>query len=304
MAALTTSDSDFPTAAVSGTWDDLDAMEKISVDAGKALAEFRNYEDSSRHSIVELHYREMRAHHCVDKTRYFSDKYHKFDHAKMTVWECFEALKGYVDSSDPDSELPNLEHMLQTAEAIRAAGHPDWFQLTGLLHDMGKCMYLWGEEADGQIGRADFPQWGLGGDTWVVGMPIPDTVVFPEFNGLNPDAGKYSAPHGMYAPNCGLKHLQFAYGHDEYMYQMLVHNKTTIPEEGLAMIRYHSCYPLHKEGEYQSLLAPGDDDLLHWVRMFNEYDLYTKADERPDVEALWPYYQGLIDKYLPGKLDW
>lgn len=287
-----------------GTWDDLDSMEKISVDAGKALDEFRNYDDSSRQSIVELHYREMRAHQCVEKTRHFYKKYHQFNHAKMTIWECFEALKGYVDSSDPDSELPNLEHMLQTAEAIRAAGHPDWFQLTGLLHDMGKCMYLWGDEADGQIGRADFPQWGLGGDTWVVGMPIPDTVVFPEFNVLNPDAGKYSAPCGMYTPNCGLKNLLFAYGHDEYMYQMLIHNKTTIPEEGLAMVRYHSCYPLHKEGEYKALLAPGDDDLLHWVRMFNEYDLYTKADKRPDVEALWPYYQGLIDKYIPGTLNW
>ena len=277
---------------------------KTSVQAGKALGEFRNYTDSSRQSMVALHYREMRTHQCVEKTRYFAQKYHKFDHAKMTVWECFDALKGYVDSSDPDSDLPNLEHMLQTAEQIRAAGHPDWFQLTGLLHDMGKCMYLWGTEADGQIGRADFPQWGLGGDTWVVGVPIPSSVVFPEFNKLNPDHGKYEAPHGMYPPHCGLKNLQFAYGHDEYMYQMLKHNKTTIPEEGLAMIRYHSCYPLHKEGEYKELLAPGDEELLEWVRAFNEFDLYTKADHQPDVEALWPYYQGLIDKYIPGKLDW
>jgi len=28
----------------------------------------------------------------------------------------FEALKGYVDSSDPDISLPNKEHMMQTAE--------------------------------------------------------------------------------------------------------------------------------------------------------------------------------------------
>jgi inositol oxygenase len=285
-------------------WDELNAMEKVSVNPGKAVEEFRNYEDSKRQEVVESHYRHMRMHQCVDKVEYFEDKYHKFNHAKMTVWECFEALKGYVDSSDPDSSLPNLEHMLQTAEAIRAAGHPDWFQLMGLLHDMGKCMYLWGEEADGQIGRADFPQWALGGDTWVVGVPIPDTAVFPHFNKLNPDYGKYEGPCGMYAPGCGLKNLKFAYGHDEYMYQMLVHNKTTIPEEGLAMIRYHSCYPMHKEGEYKELLAPGDDDLLHWVRVFNEFDLYTKADKRPNVDELWPYYQSLIDKYLPGKLDW
>ena len=44
-----------------------------------------------------------------------------------------------------------MEHMLQTAEAIRKAGHPDWFQLVGLLHDMGKIQYLWGAPEDGQV---------------------------------------------------------------------------------------------------------------------------------------------------------
>ena len=45
---------------------------------------------------------------------------------------------------------PNLVHMLQTAEAMRAAGHPDWFQLVGLLHDLGKLMFLWGDKETGQ----------------------------------------------------------------------------------------------------------------------------------------------------------
>jgi inositol oxygenase len=64
-----------------------------------------------------------------------------------------------VDSSDPDMDLPNLLHMLQTAEGIRRAGHPDWFQLVGLLHDMGKIQFLWGDEGDGQKGTAMGPQW-------------------------------------------------------------------------------------------------------------------------------------------------
>ena len=51
----------------------------------------------------------------------------------VTVAECFEKLKGYVDSSDPDITLPNLEHMLQTAEAMRAAGEPEWMQLIGTI---------------------------------------------------------------------------------------------------------------------------------------------------------------------------
>jgi len=139
---------------------------------------------------------------------------------------------------------------------------------------MGKIMYLWGEERDGQMGRADAAQFGLGGDTWVVGVPIPDTAVFPEFSGLNPDKDvpAYQGPCGMYQPGCGLENLLFAYGHDEYMYRMLVHDGTTIPKEGLAMIRYHSCYPLHKHGEYAELLADGDAELMKWVVEFNQFD--------------------------------
>ena len=60
------------------------------------------------------------------------------------------------------------------------------FQLVGLLHDMGKIMFLWGDKETGQIGKSDGPQWALGGDTWAVGCKIPDTVVFPEYNALNP----------------------------------------------------------------------------------------------------------------------
>ena len=33
---------------------------------------------------------------------------------------------------------------------------------------------------------------------------------------------------------------------------------------------------------------------------FSKFDLYTKSVKIPDIEALKPYYQGLIDKYIPG----
>ena len=50
-------------------------------------------------------------------------------------------LNSLVDESDPDVDLPNLVHAFQTAERIRAE-HPDleWFQLTGLIHDLGKVL--------------------------------------------------------------------------------------------------------------------------------------------------------------------
>jgi inositol oxygenase len=273
---------------------------------GKKEEEFRNYSNSKRQETVEHHYKCMRQYQTMAFYQKMQKKYGSFNNTKMTIWEAFQALKGYVDSSDPDSSLPNLEHMLQTAEGIRAAGHPDWFQLVGLLHDMGKIQYLWGKKEDGQEGTAEGDQWSLGGDTWVLGCRIPNTTVFPEFNCLNPDMSdpRYNTEYGIYQPNCGIKNLFFAWGHDEYMYQMLKFNKATIPEEGLAMIRFHSCYPWHKEKEYQHLMKEGDQELMDWVLEFNKFDLYTKADKRPNVEELWPYYQSLIDKYCPGKLCW
>lgn len=273
---------------------------------GREKETFRNYEDSDRQAIVHEHYRLMRTNQTMDFAKRMKDKWSHFDKAEMGIREAFEILDGYVDSSDPDSALPNVIHDFQTAEAIRAAGKPDWYQLVGLLHDMGKIMFNWGAKEDGQIGTAQGPQWALGGDTWVLGCRIPDDVVMPQFNSLNPDMQHpvYSTTLGIYEPGCGIENLTFAYGHDEYMYQMLKHNKCSIPAEGMAMIRYHSCYPLHSRGAYKELLAEEDRETLDWVIDFNQFDLYTKADKEPILDELWPYYQQLIDKYCPGKLQW
>ena len=48
----------------------------------------------------------------------------------------------------------------------------------------------------------------------------------------------YSTEYGMYEPNCGLDNVLISWGHDEYLYRVLKNHGTTIPEEGLAMIRY------------------------------------------------------------------
>lgn len=284
-----------------------DTPSPTTLSVNKSSEEYRNYETSPAQARVENHYRMMRLNQTVDFVERMEEKYFKFDKAEMTIWEAFEALKGYVDASDPDTELPNMEHMMQTAEAIRKAGFPDWMQLVGLLHDMGKIMFLWGDEKDGQQGTADGIQWALGGDTWVVGCALPDKgIVFPQFNKLNPDMAnpKYNTKFGIYHENIGFKNLKFAFGHDEYMYRMLVHNNSKIPHEGLQMVRLHSCYAWHSGKNYRHLMAEEDAAIEEWIIKFNAFDLYTKSDERPDVEALKPYYQSLIDKYCPGKLKW
>lgn len=292
--------------------------------ASKSEECFRNYADSKRHDVVSNHYRMMRMHQTLSFAQKMANKYDfTKPRAMMTIHEAFDQLKVYVDSSDPDTLLPNALHMLQTAEGIREAGHPDWMQLVGLLHDMGKIMFLWGDEEDGQVGTADGPQWALGGDTWVVGCRIPDCVVFPEFSMLNPDMQgiseptdesesdptciDYSTPHGKYTANCGIDNLTFAYGHDEYMYQMLVANNALIPEMGLSMVRYHSCYAWHTGGAYREFMAEKDYETLKWVLEFNKSDLYTKTFDESSLDEgkLWEYYDALLAKYgLEGPLKW
>jgi inositol oxygenase len=99
---------------------------------------------------------------------------------------------------------------------------------------MGKIMFLWGTGEDGQDGyTSDGKQWALGGDTFVVGCKIPDdAVIFPQFNLLNTDMAdsRYNTLYGMYEPHCGIDKICWSWGHDEYMYRMLVANETTIPK--------------------------------------------------------------------------
>jgi len=155
-------------------------------------------------------------------------------------------------------------------------------------------------------GKADEPQWALGGDTWVVGAPLPASAVHADLNALNPDARDAAinaSPTGIYAERVGMMNVEYAFGHDEYAYLWALHNKVRVPREGLAVLRLHSCYPWHTGGAYAELEAPGDDALKAAVREFNVFDLYTKASVVPKIDEVWPALQKIIDELCPGELD-
>ena len=99
-------------------------------------------------------------------------KYLKFD-KKLNIKNIFKSLEKFVDISDPDISLPNYYHGIQTAEAIRKDGHPEWLQLVGLIHDIGKIIFLKGCDEDGTSIKN---QWGIVGDTFIVGCKIPDSI--------------------------------------------------------------------------------------------------------------------------------
>lgn len=89
----------------------------------------------------------------------------------------------------------------------------------------------------------------------------------------------------------------------QYLYHVFK-DQSSLPLEALAMIRYHSFYPWHREGAYTHLTNEKDNEILAAVRAFNPYDLYSKSDEPCDPVKLRPYYEGLIAKFFPPVLDW
>lgn len=270
----------------------------------KPKTEFRNYDQGDITAAVREHYRKMRLYQTVDYVERMQKKYLRFD-KPLHLWDAMLKLNALIDVSDPDLNLPNVQHLAQSAEAMRADGRPDWMQLVGLIHDLGKAMYLWGSDEDG---TSQAEQWGLVGDVFVVGARLPETAVYPEFNALNPDMAdpRYNTELGRYEPGCGLDALTLAWGHDEYLYQVLKNHPTNrIPEPGMVMIRYHSFYPWHTGGSYQKLLGPRDEQYRQWVMDFNQYDLYTKSPKIYDLDELKDYYLPIAEKYLgAGPIHW
>jgi inositol oxygenase len=252
---------------------------------------FRDYRENVRAGVREF-YQLNHANQTLDFILGKKSEYLPKTRRRMGIWDAMEFLNTLVDDSDPDTDLSQIEHLMQTSEAIRADGHPRWFILTGLIHDLGKILCLFGE-----------PQWAVVGDTFPVGCRYSEKIVFPEFFEANPDSqvAAYQTSNGIYPAHCGLDDVHLSWGHDEYLYHVV---KDYLPPVGLAMIRYHSFYPWHREGEYAHLMNEEDRRMLEWVRKFNPYDLYSKGHTRPDVAALTPYYQELIAEFFPVRLSW
>jgi inositol oxygenase len=141
------------------------------------------------------------------------------------------------------------------------------------------------------------------GDTFPVGCAFSDQIVYPQYFAGNPDIhdAKLSSKYGIYSANCGLDKVHMSFGHDEYLYHVC---KPYLPTEALFIIRYHSFYSAHTSGSYDWLMNNQDVENMKWVKTFNQYDLYSKADDEPDVEELKPYYQELIAEYFPDTIAW
>ncbi|HTV06548.1 MAG TPA: inositol oxygenase family protein [Acidobacteriaceae bacterium] len=258
---------------------------------GKEQSEFRNYDENANPSVAEF-YRLNHAGQTLAFTLRKEKEFGRLNRGKKSIWAAADYLNTLVDDSDPDTDLSQIEHLLQTAEAIRKDGLPRWFILTGFIHDLGKVLCLYGE-----------PQWAVVGDTFPVGCAYSDQIVFHQYFAFNPDihVPEYQTLHGIYEPNCGLDKVHLSWGHDEYIYRVV---RDYLPEPAHYMLRYHSFYPAHRHGAYRHLMSSHDEEMFEWVHKFNPYDLYSKGAGKPNIKELKPFYEDLIAEFFPPEINW
>jgi inositol oxygenase len=260
------------------------------------MTDYREYESASQ--AVKDNYYKMRTRQTHDHNVKVRELINNHEWKKYNIWDVIEKLHEFIDISDPDVNLPNIHHLFQTAEGIRKDGGEDWYQLVGLLHDLGKALFF--VINDDELGLSIKEQWGIVGDTFIVGAKLPDECIYPHYNKDNPDMqdNKYNTNLGIYTEGCGLDNIMCSYGHDEYLHRVLLYNGCKIPDKGMYMIRYHSLYPWHTGGAYRQFMNKKDHDMLPHVRDFNKYDLYTKENLKSNVEELKAYYDVIIKKYV------
>lgn len=288
MASPARSQKDQPLRADMEEWDE---FLQGRYREGKSEEEFRQYDEKADPGVARF-YRLNHEHQTFDYVVAKEREYFPLKRGKKSIWEAAEFLNTLVDDSDPDTDLTQIEHLLQTSEAIRADGHPRWFVLAGFVHDLGKVLCLWDE-----------PQWGVVGDTFPVGCAFSEHIVFPEYFATNPDLHDpvYSTKYGIYEPNCGLDKIHLSFGHDGYIYEVM---KNYLPKEALYMLRYHSFYPAHKHGAYRHLMNDEDVAMFRWVNEFNKYDLYSKGHAKPKLAGVKPYYDALFAEFFPPEIAW
>ena len=258
---------------------------------GKSETEFRQYDAQADPGVAEF-YRLNHENQTLDYVLRREKEYFGLGRRKQTIWEAADFLNTLVDDSDPDTDLTQIEHLLQTSEAMRRDGQPRWMILVGFIHDLGKCLCLYGE-----------PQWGVVGDTFPVGCAWSEQVVFPEYfrNNADRDVPEYQTKFGIYEPNCGFENVHMSFGHDGYIAEVM---KPYLPDEALYMLRFHSFYAWHRHGAYTHLMNEKDAAMLKWVKKFNPYDLYSKGNAKPNLRDLKPYYDELFAEFLPQKISW
>jgi inositol oxygenase len=251
----------------------------------------RELSDSSFRADVDDFYLRHNRDQTLERARALKRKYAARILGRATVLERFDALAGIRDESDGDLHgMSQLGHALQTAGAIRRDGlGEDWIVL-GLVHDLGKVLIEDGLAQEFVVG-----------DIHPLGCAFSPRIKHAEYLAQNPDSRdpRYQTRCGIYEEGCGLDQVTFAYGHDEYLSDVL---RDHVPYEIAWTIRHHSFQSVAED--YLHLFDARDRALREsHMKPFAGYDLYTKDPEVASTEHLEEFRE-LLARRFPRPIDW
>ena|ERR1700722_5902659 len=95
--------------------------------------------------------------------------------------------------------------------------------------------------------------------------------------------------------------LNHQYQTDEYLYPVV---KDYLPKQAAYIIRYHSFYAAHCDEAYQELMSDYDKEMIPWLKLFSNYDLYSKSEVPLNIDELKPYYEDLVAEFFPSEIQW
>ena len=178
----------------------------------KARDAYRNYDNPGRDTRPRVLPAEP-PYQTFDFVRAKRAEFLRFDRRKMTPWEALDFLNTLVDDSDPDIELSQIEHLLQTAEAIRADGHP-------------RLVRPHRPDPRPRQGAVPVRRAAVGRRRRHVSRRLRvlrRRSSSPSSSPTTPTARcrEYQTGCGIYEEGCGLDNVLMSWGHDEYMYHVV-----------------------------------------------------------------------------------
>eukprot|EP00977_Amphora_coffeiformis_P003836 scaffold766_cov179-Amphora_coffeaeformis.AAC.19 len=278
----------------------------------------------------------------VEYVQSMREKYLSFQLCSMTLEEAILEKAKFIDAGYLDVAsnhfTPSLRTVcFRTADWFRRQGYPDWVQLIALVFSLGRVvkivdplMALRSSNNDDDVKdschdhETDY-DWTIPSQGWVLGCGANSTLsVSSIFSWMNPyqkdgDVApawdKYNKHNSNSKHNqkgscdtfCGLDKVLLTWSSQEYMSELLQHNRVDLPEEAYAMLRLSLLSDWHTKGEYRHYLYNdgNDDDLVSFVADFYEAleqaiaDAMTNTElAQHDCERLWcTWYQAIAEKY-------
>jgi len=297
---------------------------------------YRNYNESN--NKIRETYKKMLQNQTLENVQLCKKNLIENQPYKVNIWDLLIKLNTIVDDSDPDTNLPQIIHLHQTAQSIKnnyiyhdyklfdipikkLFSNEEWCQLPEkyqLLYNTTipklykhitdwRWFILVGFIHD--LGKilllpeyGNNPQWKVVGDTFPLGAKLSKNYPFynENYHINNPDL-----IIDTFINNTGFDNMIFSWGHDEYLAKILELNNTNLPKEAIYIIRYHSFYSWHSPSTnirgYTNIASEKDWFMLPLLKCFQKSDLYSKSNIIPSMEYIKQNYNYLFDIYIPNK---